>query len=106
MRRTLEELISLFIDYGTKAYKKMYNGEDARKLTRHEPVEINGVEFTCWREFSTYKMAEHIADKFRGIQPHVYLNGNDSVLEIETSPEEQEEIRKYIEGFLSENDLL
>ena len=58
---TTEEMIEQYISEGVKAYKKLNrNTPEGRKLDRKEPVNIEGIEFSCWREYATYKVAECI----------------------------------------------
>ena len=55
---TTEDLLEALISSGVKAYKKLNkNTPEGRKLNRHESVAIEGVEFTCWREYAVYKTA-------------------------------------------------
>lgn len=106
LERSLEELISAFIDMGTKSYKKIYASDPmSSKLTRHEPVVIDGHEFSYWREFSTYKMAQYLSDKFPGLKTDVYLDGNDSILEIEDCEDIILDVKKHIVDFFKENQL-
>lgn len=53
---TTEEMIEIFLDKGAWAYKVLNkNTVEGRKLYMHQPVEIEGHIFTCYREYTAYK---------------------------------------------------
>jgi len=100
---TTEDLIEALIVEGIRAYKKLNrNTPEGRKLTRKEAVKIdNDVEFSCWREYAVYKVAEYLRDLLPDIPIEVTLDGNDSVLQIEIDEKEQQKINGSIYSFLN-----
>lgn len=86
---TTEDMIEKLIELCYPAYKK--NSKDcieARKLDRKEPVEIEGITFSCWREYICYKVCEYIKDKIPEADVELELNGNDSTISLSISDEE------------------
>lgn len=100
---TTEDLIEALIVEGIRAYKKLNrNSPEGRKLTRKESVKIdNDVEFSCWREYAVYKVAEYLRDLLPDIPIEVTLDGNDSILQIEIDEKEQQRINGSIYSFLN-----
>lgn len=102
----LSDLIEQFIQYGIKAYKKLYRcTPEGRAIDRHEPVEIKGVDFSYWRELSVYKMAEYLKEICPECEIEVTLEGNNSELKISVDDNEYEKIVEVINKFLEENKL-
>lgn len=88
---TTEEMVEIFLDKGTWAYKTLNkNTVEGRKLWRHEPVEIEGHVFTCFREYTAYKMGEFFKDNLPEAEVVVTLDGNNSTIELTVSDEEQQ----------------
>ena len=104
---TTEDLIEELISSGAKAYKKLNkNTPEGRKLDRHESVAIEGVEFTCWREYAVYKTAEYISEVIPPKQIEVTLDGNDSVLTVICDDAEQQEINRKLYLFLKKEGII
>ena len=98
---TTENLVENFIELAIKSYKKNGKGsQKARKLERHETIIVDGNEISCWREFACYKMAEWIAEEIPEAKVILDLDGNDSVIRIEVSEEEQRELNSKMISFL------
>lgn len=104
---TTEDLLEALISSGVKAYKKLNkNTPEGRKLNRHESVTIEGVEFTCWREYAVYKTAEYISEIIPPEQVEVTLDGNNSVLKITCDDNEQQDINRKLYLFLKKEDII
>ena len=98
---TTEEILESFIEEGARSYKKLSrNSPEGRKLTRKEPVEIDGVEFSCWREYAVYKAAEHISSILPGVPISVDLDGNDTVIKIEVDSKEEQKLNGALYSLL------
>jgi len=98
---TTEDMIEEFIDLGTRAYKKNSgNSSEAMKLNRHEPIIVDGHEFSYWREYTVYKMAQYIHDILPQANITVELNGNDSTIQIELDDLEQQKLNREMFLFL------
>ena len=100
---TTEELIEAFMDAGLKAFKsERKRSSDARKLDRHETIELppDGVKVSCWREFVAYKMAEWIQETVPTCTVELELAGNDTVLSVEATEEENKKLAAELDGFL------
>ena len=99
---TTEELIETYIQQGMCAYKKLNrNSPEGRKLERHEAVTIEGIEFSCWREYAVYKVAECIHDALPDVKLEVELDGNSSALMLEITEDEQKKLDKKMSDFLT-----
>lgn len=109
---TTQDLIEQFIDAGMRAYKKNYkrkNCSQARRLDRHEPVMINGVEdvtFHYWREVVVYKMAEYIQEILPDAEVNMILDGNNSTIELTITDEEQRTLNSKLYVFLHQMRIL
>lgn len=100
---TTEAMISIFIEKGTWAYKKLNKDtKEGMRLYMHEPVDIEGHTFTCFREYATYKMGLFLTENLPEANVTVTLDGKDSTIEIEVSDEEQQEINRKMYRFLKE----
>jgi len=98
---TTEDMIEEFIQLAMKAYKKNSKGSvEARKLDRHESVMIQGQEFSYWREYVVYKMAEYIHKIIPDAKIEVLLDGNDSAIKIELNNFEQQKLNRQMHLFL------
>ena len=103
----LDDLIELFIQYGIKAYKKMYRPSlEGRALDRHETVIIHDVEFNYWRELSVYKMAEYLQELIPTLKVEVNLDGNNSNMKIEINDDDYTALTEALTSFLKEQNLL
>lgn len=104
---TTEDIIEELIQQGVKAYKKLNgNTQEGKMLTKHKPIQIEGIEFSCWREYSVYKTAEYLRDLLPEIPIEVELDGNNTVLKIEVSVKEQQKINSILYSFLTENNFI
>lgn len=104
---TTEDLLEGLISSGVKAYKKLNkNTSEGRKLNRHESVIIEGVEFTCWREYAVYKTAEYLSEVIPPKQVEVMLDGNNSVITITCDDKEQQEINRKLYLFLTKENII
>lgn len=100
---TTEDMIEVFIEKGTWAYKKLNkNTKEGMKLYRHEKVEIEGQVFTCFREYATYKMGEFLKETLHEAYVEVTLGGNDSTILLEVSDEEQQKVNTKMYSYLKE----
>ena len=98
---TTQDLIETFIDEGTRAFKKNHRHSlHGRKLDRHEPCEIEGVTFTCWRELVVYALCKHIQAEMPCLDVTCNLDGNSSNIELSLSEEEQRELNGKLYAFL------
>lgn len=104
---TTEDLIERLLEEGTSSYKKLYKDTAiGRALTRKQEVSIDGVTFSCWREYAVYKTAEYLATLVPPKQVEATLDGNDSTLSVTCSDEEAREISRKIYVFLSKEKLI
>lgn len=100
---TTEDMIEVFIEKGTFAYKKLNkNTKEGMKLYRHEKVEIEGQVFTCFREYAIYKMGEFLKENLPEAYVEVTLDGNDSTILLEVSDEEQQKVNTKMYSYLKE----
>ena len=100
---TTEDMIEVFIEKGTCAYKKLNkNTKEGMKLYRHEKVEIEGQLFNCFREYATYKMGEFLKENLPEAYVEVTLDGNDSIILLEVSDEEQQKVNTKMYSYLKE----
>lgn len=103
---TTADLIEEFIQVGMKAYKKNSKGSvEASRLDRHQPIVIDNVEFTCWREWTCYKMCEYLKDTIPDMYVECNLDGNDSNIVIEVTDEQQQVLNREIFLFLEKNKI-
>lgn len=102
---TTEELIQAFLDAGRKAFTRhtAKRSPEIRKLLRHEDVTIDGNEYHCLQELVVVKTAEHIRNILPDCDIEVELNGNDSTLELELTPEEKRKLTSELYVFLKDN---
>lgn len=94
-----EIIISRLMIVGNEAYKKnfrKYCPTLARMLDRHETVEIEGQEYTCWRELVVVNMAKIIADYCPDIEIEIELDGNNSELKAVLSDKDEEVLKNVI----------
>lgn len=94
-----ERIISSLMIVGNEAYKKnfrKYCPTLARMLDRKEPVEIEGQEYTCWRELVVVNMAKIIADYCPDIEIEIELDGNNSELKAVLSDKDEEVLKNVI----------
>ena len=104
---TTEELVEEIIDLSYPFYKRNSRGcVEALKLDRKEPVDIDGIVFTCWREYVCFKVAEYLRDKCPEAHIELELNGNDTVIKIEVDDSEQQILNQKMYKFLKEHERL
>lgn len=99
---TTEEIIERYIDEGYNALKKhtAKRSSDIRKLIRHEPVIMNGVEYSCLKEFAVERVAEEIRKIIPDADIEVELDGNDSTLSVELTEDEKRKLTTEFYAFL------
>lgn len=102
---TTEELIQSFIDAGRHAFisHTAKRSPEIRKLIRHETVVIDGNEYNCLQELVVVKTAEHIRNILPDCDLEVELNGNESTLNVELTPEEKRKLTSELYVFLKDN---
>lgn len=104
---TTEDMINEILDFTYDAYRKASRGcPEADKLSRKVPVIIDGYEFSCWREYTTYKTAQYLHEKSPDTDIEVELDGNDSIIHITLDGNQQRDLDKILYSFLQENNLI
>lgn len=104
---TTSELVESLIDAAMTSYKRNSRGaSEARRLDRHEPVLIDGVEFRYWREYAVYKVAQHIAEMLPEAEVSTELDGNDSCITVAVSEQEQRKLNSSLFILLKKADAL
>lgn len=104
---TTEDMIEDFIQAGRKAFVKLYGKTpEGMKLSRKEKVVIQEQEFSCWREYTVFKMAEYIMEVLPEAKVSVELDGNDTELHLEISNEEQQKLNNVLYCFLSKYNII
>ena len=89
-----------------KAYKRnSHNSPIGQRLNRHEPVVLDGVEMTYWREYTVYKMAEFVKDIDPTIGVEVFLEGNDSALQLEMDDAQQQNFNRKMYDIIKRLEL-
>ena len=87
---TTEDMINRFIDEGVKAYKRNWEGsEEKSRVNMHLPITFCGQEFRYWKEIAVYKVGEQINSFCPTAKVDVYIDGNDSRIEVELSDDDQ-----------------
>lgn len=100
---TTEDILEALIEEGTKAYKKLNrNTKEGKKLTRKEEVEIEGVVFSCWREYTVYKIAEYLRSLLPDVPITVELDGNDTSIQIEVDEKAEQKLNSTLYSFYRE----
>lgn len=98
---TTEDLIEVYILEGIRSFKKLYRcTPEGHKLDRHESVIIQNQEFTCWREYTVFKMAEYIKQEIPDCDIEVLLDGNDTVITIDITETQQQKLNRLLYSFL------
>lgn len=86
---SLENLIEDYLDIMVKAYRKLCgNTPEGLALTQKRPVTIKGYEFSCWREFVAFEVANFLQEHTKAIVT-VELCGNDTSIIIEVDSDEE-----------------
>ncbi len=99
-----EELIEKLIDVMYPIYKRNSKGcIEAYKLDRKEPVDVDGITFSCWREYVCYKVSEYLKEKCPEADIKLELNGNDTQIFLEINDNEQQKLNQKIYTFLENN---
>lgn len=100
---TTSEMIQIIYDNSYVVYKKTARKtEDGSKLDRKEPVTIDGILFSCWREYVMYKVAQYLQEKLPYADVKVELNGNDTNIDLTCSEEEQQKLNASMYGLIKE----
>ena len=98
---TTNDLIDTFINEAVWSLKKLHrNQKEGRMLDRHQPVEIDGYTYTCWKEFAVHATAEHIMEILPDADVKVILDGNNSTIELSMDDEEQQKLNSSLFVFL------
>lgn len=98
---TTVDMLEKISQIACKAYKKNSGKcKEAIKLDRHEEVEIDGITFHCWREYTIYKMGEFVQDKLPNADVKVVLDGNNSYLDLNCTDDEQRLLNVKMNDFL------
>lgn len=99
---TTEEMIEVVIEDGVKAYRNNYrNTLTGRRLSRHEPVILEDIEFNYWREYAVYKTGKYLQEMCPTVLIDIGLDGNNSVLQVEFNTDEEEKIvTKNLQQFI------
>lgn len=88
---TTEDMLEGITMRVMKAYKRhSHDSKIGQKLNRHEVVDLDGTEVSYWREYTVYKMAEFVKDLDSSIKVDVYLDGNNSTLQLEMDDKQQQ----------------
>lgn len=104
---TTEDMIETLLEVCMKAYKKRSEHSFiASKLYRHEPVEVEGITFSYWREYVVYKVAKYVKSEIPNANIELYLIQNDSYFTLELSDEEQKKFNSKIYNFLKQHSSL
>lgn len=99
-----ERIISRLMIVGNEAYKKnfrKYCPKLSRMLDRHETVEIEGQEYTCWRELVVVNMAKIIAEYCPDIEIEINLDGNNSTISAILSDRDEEVMKNIIDKMVA-----
>ena len=85
-----EEMVERLIELCYPLYKNNSRGcREALYLDRKIPIDIEGITYSCWREYVCYKVAEYIKEKCGDVDVVVLFNGNDTRIELNISDEDQ-----------------
>ena len=105
---TTEELLEAFCNAGRHIFTTQTSkrSPEIRKLLRHEPVMIEGVEYSCLKELVVEKTAEHIRSVLPNAEIEVELSGNDSTVTVDLTDEEKRKLTSSLYVFLKENNCL
>lgn len=90
-----ENIIDKLIDKAYRCYKKAFREHCptvGRMLDRKEPVEIKGIEYTCWNELVVATCGNIINDYCPNAEVEVELDGNNSSLKVNLLSEEDEKV--------------
>lgn len=99
---TTEDMIKQIYDYSYKHYKQSRNCPEGLKLDRKEPVEIQGIEFSCWKEYVMFKVAEYLQDKLPYADVQLNLDGNDTTIDLVCSDDEQRKLNSNMFSLIKE----
>lgn len=104
---TTEEMVETLIQNGIKAYKKLNkNTREATLLNQQKEVEIEGINFSCWREYAVYKTGEQLQELLPYAKVQVNLDKNNSSLELEIDDTEQKKVNAFLYSFLKSQKLV
>ena len=99
---TTEKLLEILKEAGYKAYKKVNkNTIEYDRLQRHLPTEIGGKTYTCFNEYTNYKVIEYLHDN----NIEAFIN-DDNQIELFLSNKEQLEINRKIYCLLKEEHII
>lgn len=104
---TTSEMVETMIEAGVKAYRKNYrNCPEGIRLQMHQPIEKFGITFTCWREYTVYKMAQYVLEVCPTIDVQAIIDGNNSTLELSLTDEEQKKLNQVLYNFIQKQKLV
>ena len=90
-----EDMVEELIDLSYRYYKKNSKGcREYLMLDRKIPVDIEGVTYSCWREYVCYKVAEYIKEKCNLADVEVIFDGNDTYIDLNISDEDQKRLNQ------------
>lgn len=95
MEMNEETIIEKLLDKAHRCYKKAFSQHCptiGRMLDRKQPVEINGIEYTCWRELVVATCGNIINDYCPDAEVEVELDGNNSTILVKTMSDEDEKV--------------
>lgn len=99
-----EIIIEKLLDKAFKCYKRAFVRNCpmvARMLDRKEPVEIDGTEYTCWRELIIVTCGNIINDYCPDAEIEVEMNGNDSTIKAVLSDADEKILQTVIKDMVA-----
>lgn len=90
-----ETIIDRLLSKAYRCYKKSFRQNCpmvGRMLDRKEPVEINGIVYTCWNELIVATCGNIINDYCPNAEVEVELDGNNSTLNVKLLSDEDEAV--------------
>lgn len=100
---TTEEMIETLIQDAIKVYKHRYSKTwVGRQLQRHNPVKLDGIEFSYWREWAIYKTGQYLRELCPELSVDVELDGNDSSVSVEGFDNDIEDIENKLRKLVLE----
>lgn len=96
-----EDMLEDITEKVIHAYKrKSHDSVIGQRLNRHEPIVLDGVEMSYWREYAVYQMAKFVKDLDEGIEVEVFLDGNNSVLQLNLDDKQQQSFNQKLYGIV------
>lgn len=103
-----EEMIEAVIQDGVDVYRHDYrNTKFGSRISRHEPVMIDGIEINYWRELAIYKTGKYLQQICPTVLVDIELDGNNSSIKIMINDDQDEKrIMNVLQNFLESIDAL